>query len=215
MAVLFGQSLGIPVFYKHESFGEIIDFPPMPVSLDYTLIGNYSHLFHKLNKGETLDSKEIEEIESYDREKILIFLDSIEENGESLYELNAMGTLYLETFYLSLKEKKTLKDLPESKRKAPSLSQHHYPRGFKEFVDKVWAENRWIITCKDTHYNKQKSIRKGIKFFVVQEKESHLLIGTYRYKNEDFGARFAIILEEKDIDLLSLAANILNDKYGI
>lgn len=213
LAVLFGQSLGIPVFYKHESFGEIIDFPPMPVALDYTLIGRYSHLFRKLNKGETLDSEVIGEIENYDREKILIFLDSIEENGDSLYEINTMGTLYLETFYLRIKEKKTtLKELPEDKRKKPSLSQHHYPKGFKEFVDKVWRENKWIVTCKDTHYNKQKSIRNGVNFFVSQEKEDSNIIGTY--KNDSFGARFKIILEEKEIHLLSLAADMLNDKYS-
>ncbi len=213
LAVLFGQSLGIPVFYKHESFGEIIDFPPMPVSLDYTLIGRYSQLFHKLNKGETLDSEDVGEIENYDREKILVFLDSIEENGEYLHEINTMGTLYLETFYLRIKERKTLKELPENKRKKPSLSQHHYPKGFKEFVDKVWRENKWIVTCKDTHYNKQKSIRNGVNFFVSQEKEDHNIIGTY--KNDSFGARFKIILEERDIDSLSLAADMLNDKYRI
>ncbi len=212
LAVLFGQSLGIPVFYKHESFGEIIDFPPMPVSLDYTLIGRYSHLFHKLNRGKTLDSEDIGEIENYDREKILLFLDSIEENGESLHEINTMGTLYLETFYLRIKERKTLKDLSEDKRKKPSLSQHHYPKGFREFVDKVWRENRWIVTCKDTHYNKQKSIRNGINFYVAREKEDSNIIGTY--KNDSFGARFKIILEEKEIDLLSLAADMLNDKYS-
>ncbi|MGI5862875.1 MAG: putative CRISPR-associated protein [Myxococcales bacterium] len=36
VAVLIGQALGSPVFYKHERFeSEVIAFPPMPVSFDY------------------------------------------------------------------------------------------------------------------------------------------------------------------------------------
>ncbi len=35
VAVLLGQALSIPVFYKHELFSEIIAFPPMPVALDF------------------------------------------------------------------------------------------------------------------------------------------------------------------------------------
>ena len=30
-----GQALGVPVYYKHELFDEIIAFPPMPVALDF------------------------------------------------------------------------------------------------------------------------------------------------------------------------------------
>lgn len=34
IAVIVGQALNIPVFYKHERFSEIIDFPPLPISFD-------------------------------------------------------------------------------------------------------------------------------------------------------------------------------------
>ena len=34
IAVLMGQALGVPVYYKHELFDEIIAFPPMPVAFD-------------------------------------------------------------------------------------------------------------------------------------------------------------------------------------
>ena len=37
IAVLLGQAIGVPVFYKHELFPEIIAFPPMPVALDFEL----------------------------------------------------------------------------------------------------------------------------------------------------------------------------------
>ena len=37
IAVLMGQALDIPVYYKHERFNAIIPFPPMPVALDFSL----------------------------------------------------------------------------------------------------------------------------------------------------------------------------------
>ena len=33
--MLIGQALGVPVYYKHELFDEIIAFPPMPVAFDF------------------------------------------------------------------------------------------------------------------------------------------------------------------------------------
>src|SRR5439155_4048736 len=37
IAVLLGQALGVPVYYKHEHFSEIIAFPPLPVAFDFTV----------------------------------------------------------------------------------------------------------------------------------------------------------------------------------
>ena len=39
IAVLMGQALDIPVYYKHERFDAIIPFPPMPVALDFFALG--------------------------------------------------------------------------------------------------------------------------------------------------------------------------------
>lgn len=47
IAVMFGQALGVDVIYKHESFGNIIDFPPMPVSLDFHYFELYNDLFNQ------------------------------------------------------------------------------------------------------------------------------------------------------------------------
>jgi len=37
IAVVLGQALGVPVYYKHELFSEVIAFPPLPVALDLEL----------------------------------------------------------------------------------------------------------------------------------------------------------------------------------
>lgn len=35
VGMLLGQAMGIPVYYKHERFDEVVAFPPMPVALDF------------------------------------------------------------------------------------------------------------------------------------------------------------------------------------
>jgi putative CRISPR-associated protein (TIGR02619 family) len=37
IAVMMGQAIHVPVYYKHERFNEIIAFPPMPVALDFSV----------------------------------------------------------------------------------------------------------------------------------------------------------------------------------
>ena len=44
IAVVFGQVLQISVLYRHERFSEIIDFPPLPVAFDYSLLGENAAL---------------------------------------------------------------------------------------------------------------------------------------------------------------------------
>lgn len=39
--ILMGQLLGIPVVYRFETFAEVIEFPPLPVSLDWALLERF------------------------------------------------------------------------------------------------------------------------------------------------------------------------------
>ena len=54
IAVLMGQALDIPVYYKHERFDAIIPFPPMPVALDFSLWQRASGMFIVLAKDRCL-----------------------------------------------------------------------------------------------------------------------------------------------------------------
>src|SRR5438093_1489422 len=51
IAVLMGQALGVPVYYKHERFDEIIAFPPMPVALDFEVWMRLSGLLFALERA--------------------------------------------------------------------------------------------------------------------------------------------------------------------
>lgn len=207
IAVLIGQALDIPVYYKHERFNEIIDFPSLPISLDYDLLGKNSHILTEFEKGEAI---KLSDIEKYD-EKLKVFFDEIEEDGDYLLELNAIGQLYLTSFRLRYPKAIKLKELPESERKSPTFRDDHYPKGFEDFVVKLWKENKWIKTCWSLDYSKQRSI-KGIEFFVKPKDSGNILIGTFIDKN-NFGARFQVLLSDESNESLNWAADYLNRKY--
>lgn len=211
VAVMIGQVLNIPVYYKHERFSEIIDFPPMPISLDYDILGRNSDILTDFEQGKLYTENEIKPLD----EKLRVFLTEVEIDNEIVFELNPIGQLYLTSFRLRYPKVVHLKPLTDTERKEPVFgNDHHYPIGFKDFVIKVWKENSWIKTCSSLHYNKQKSI-KGIGFTVKTNDDKNnkdILVGTYTDKN-NFGARFEIVLADESKESLNWAADQLNQKY--
>ena len=207
VAVLIGQALDIPVYYKHEKFSEIIDFPPLPISLDYDLLGRNSDILTDFERNGTYAKSELGEFD----EKLRVFLTEVEINNEPVFELNAIGQLYLTSFRLRYPKVANLKALSDSERKDPTFRDDHYPIGFKEFVEKVWRENRWIKTCWSMSYHGQRSI-KGIGFVVKKDGNKNILVGTYQDK-DDFGARFQVVLADESNESLNWAADQLNQKY--
>ena len=87
IAVLVGQALNIPVTYKHERFSEIIDFPPLPISFDYRILGRNAELLTDFERGQALSSSEAGSLD----EKLRVLLTEVSEDGESLYELSPIG----------------------------------------------------------------------------------------------------------------------------
>jgi putative CRISPR-associated protein (TIGR02619 family) len=206
IAVVIGQALNIPVFYKHEFFNKIINFPPMPVSLDYSLIGNFASIFHALENDEVL---EIEQNEILD-EKLKMFIEETELDGKNLIGLSPIGHVYLTAFrILNPKKPDELKD--SKSRKNPSFgNDHHYPSGFKNFLTKVWEENLWISQIISQDYSQQKGLKKD-GFFVKNNGNNHEIIGTYRGRN--FSTCFKLITENNSKIDLTWAADKLNTKY--
>ncbi len=208
VAVLIGQALDIPVYYKHERFSEIIDFPPLPISLDYDLLGRYSDILTDFERGKSFARSEIDNFD----EKLRVFLTEIEVDGESVFELNAIGQLYITSFRLRYPKIVQLRPLTEDERKEPTFRDDHYPKGFKEFVYKVWKENKWIKTCWSLSYHGQASI-KGIGFYVrTTIDHKRIIVGTYQDK-DNFGARFQVILSNESFESLNWAVDQLNMKY--
>jgi putative CRISPR-associated protein (TIGR02619 family) len=206
VAVVLGQALGIPVFYKHEKFSETIAFPPLPISLDYSLFGTHADLLNLFERGGTLTHEELKDAD----ERLFLFLNEEKVDSASLYELNAVGQIYLTGFRIT--RGRTIKLTPAKDRKIPTFRSDHYPKGFKEFVNRIWEENSWIKTARSTDYSGQAGI-KAVGFRVRHWDSRPVLEGTYLDK-DGFGARFELVLEDSSLDVLTLAADRLNEQYA-
>ncbi len=206
VAVILGQALDIPVYYKHEKFREIIDFPPLPISFDYEIMARYSDLLTDFERGESLTSAEIDTVDP----KLRVLLAEVPVDNETLYELSAIGQIYMTGF--RLRNPRPINLTPANEKIPPSFRDDHYPNGFKEFVNKVWREIVWIVTINSLPYDKQRSI-KGIGFKVREQGDcQRCLIGTYQDEN-NFGARFMLHVTDSSDTALTWAADYLNQKY--
>ncbi|GIV81237.1 MAG: hypothetical protein KatS3mg051_0591 [Anaerolineae bacterium] len=203
IAVVVGQTLGIPVLYRHERFSEIVDFPPMPVTFDYSLLGENSALLTDFERGKAFSLTEIGELD----ERLRVLLEEVEVDGEPLFELGAIGQIFVLGYRQRLSKPHDLPPADEQKKRPPRFSEHHYPKGFKDFVTKVWQETPWIVTAESCDYSGQKGI-KGVGFQVRGEE----LFGTYQDR-DNFGGRFKILTTATSLDGLIWAADQLNQKY--
>lgn len=203
IAVVFGQALSVPVLYRHERFSEIIEFPPMPIALDYDLLGRNAGLLATFERGDALTTSEIETLD----EKVRVLLEEIEVDGEHVFELGAVGQIFLTGFRLRFPRSRELKPIPDEEKAAPHCPpDHHFPKGFIPFVEKVCREISWIKSAHCVPYDRQATI-KGIGFYVREGD----LIGTYK---SDFGGRFKILTNADGPDQLAWAADQLNLRYG-
>ncbi len=199
IAVLVGQALDLPVFYKHERFDSIIDFPPMPISLDFSVLAENAHLLVSLEREGTLTSDEISGIGP----KLRVFLNEEPCDGKVLYELNAVGQIYLTAFRQRVPRR--IKVHSAESRKTPTFgNDHHYPAGFKEFVNNVWNQNSWIETIHTIPFDPS---AKKMGFAVKPLDGERVLIGWFEH------SRFRVMIADESFDALALAADILNRDY--
>ncbi len=206
IAVIVGQALQIPVYYKHENFSTMIDFPPLPVGFDYSILGDNAHILRYLEQGNIFSWENPENLDP----RLKVLLTETEIDGKLWYELSPIGQIYLTGFRIRYPK---VPDLVPCKHKKPPTfgNDHHFPPDFKKFVKKIWNETPWIKTAYTLPYAGQKGI-KGNWFKVEKEGNSQLLIGMYRKK--DFGAKFRIRLSKETHECLTWAADQLNRQYG-
>ncbi len=205
IAVVVGQALNVPVYYKHERFSEIIEFPPMPIALDYDILAENADILSDFERNQTFSATELGEMD----DRLRVFLSEVPIDNEVHFELNAIGQIYLTGFRLRYLPRVKLEEAEN--RTLPTFgNDHHYPPGSKEFVNKVWQENSWITTIHSIPYGGQKGI-KEIGFRVNHQGEERQLVATF--KHDDFGAKFRIRLPDETNVKLALAADRLNQQY--
>lgn len=204
VAALVGSALQIPVYYKHEMFDQIIGFPPLPVSLDDQLVKrNLAYL-------EAIENTESQNAPA--EPALLALIDQVEIEGQPLYALSPMGQICLTAYRQRHPAPLVLPPAAAAKdRKDPSFRDDHYPKGFHDFVNKIWRESAYITHCSSKSYDKQKGIRHG--HFYIQPHDPELIIGEYLDANQ-FGSRFRILTTATSPAERQAILQDLRQRYG-
>jgi len=151
IAVLMGQALGVPVYYKHELFDEIIAFPPMPVALDFEAWMRLSGLLLVLQA----DLQPADLVEDYpdDVETLESLVDRETVDGVDYLELSPTGQIFHETFrerFRTTRDQVLPPPVPTGQKKPPHFedSGHmHAVRGLKAFLEAVTAGVPQVVRC--------------------------------------------------------------------
>ena len=156
IAVLMGQALDIPVYYKHERFDAIIPFPPMPVALDFSIWQRASGMFMVLSKEGVVSWEQYRE--DWD-ERFEPLVNREEIDGNDYLELSATGQIFHETFRTRFQQIKT-HSLPRSttadEKQAPNLGHHGYGQArthILRFLQKLTDEVPYVRFCHSTYWN--------------------------------------------------------------
>lgn len=154
VGVLLGQSLGVPVYYMHERFSEIIAFPPMPVALDFEFWMEHSGLLQQLDKDFI---KKADFAENWS-EKLETLVDQEVENGIEYICLSATGQIFHETFRERFRSQKDqVLPPPAQKKLEPVLRDHGVIRKLEaellRYLNAITQEVPYVTQCVTTYCN--------------------------------------------------------------
>ncbi len=159
IATLVGQALGVPVYYKHERFDEIIEVPPMPVSLDYEYWMQISGLLFDLSKTSDFVREQEYAEELNGDERIESMIDRVPIDDHIFIELSPVGQIFYETFkdkFKSERDQILPQRVPESQKKEPRWEDSGHTRQHPEIIDlmkKLTDEFPFVKSCATYYYN--------------------------------------------------------------
>lgn len=153
VAVLMGQAVGVPVYYMHERFSEIIAFPPLPVAFDFDLWTRASGLLTALEREPHPRAAFADEWD--ERYESLVEAETID--GSEYLELSATGQVFHDTFRERFR---TARDRvlppPAAATRPPKLTDHgviNRLRGeLARFLQAV-TEVPQVVGCEVTYCN--------------------------------------------------------------
>jgi putative CRISPR-associated protein (TIGR02619 family) len=153
IAVLIGQALRVPVYYKHERFSEIISFPPMPISLDADLWLNHCGWLSALQDPAALLSTATLPTPWDEALEPLIERDTID--GVEYVALSATGQIFHEAFRDRQPDPAALPPpVPSSQKQAPQLTDHNWGNAHTAILrhlQQVTDQCPYAVGCR-THY---------------------------------------------------------------
>ena len=207
IAVLMGQALDIPVYYKHERFNEIIPFPPMPVALDFSLWERASGMFMVLSKENACEPWDQFKDEWDVRFEPLVNRERID-NKEYL-ALSATGQIFHETFRSRFQESKATslpRDATDDEKESPKLGAHGWNQArdpIFRFLERVTDARPYIRYCYSTYWNP--NLSESTRFRMSGGKVEGI------YSNRTWCVKFGVFTTEDNLDQLSVVVADLND----
>ncbi len=157
VAVLLGQALGVPVFYKHEFFSEIIAFPPMPVALDFEVWMRASGMLRQLER-ESGPIPAADYAADWD-EKYESLVERVAIDGQDYLELSPTGQIFHETFrerFRSACDAILPPPVPPGQKRPPRLEKAGWPGTHPEverFMARATAEVDQVAHCATFYFN--------------------------------------------------------------
>ncbi|WP_025324149.1 putative CRISPR-associated protein [Deferrisoma camini] len=152
VAVVIGQALGVPVFYRHERFPEVISFPPLPVSLDYGLWMRWSGVLAALDRGEWVRWLDVAD----DWEPVMeTMVERVALEESEFLDLSAMGQVFHEAFRHRFRsEADRLLPPPATQKSQPRLTDHAWGGArtrIGALLARVVDDTPYVTSCR-THY---------------------------------------------------------------
>jgi putative CRISPR-associated protein (TIGR02619 family) len=157
IAVLLGQALGVPVYYKHEHFREIIAFPPLPVAFDFAVWMRASALLFAL-------AREPRPADAYADdwdERCESLVERVTIDGRDYLELSAAGLIFHETFrdrFRSCRDQVLPPAVPPGQKKPPILKSNEghmlaHRAEIERFLSRVTQQVGPVALCVTSYYN--------------------------------------------------------------
>jgi putative CRISPR-associated protein (TIGR02619 family) len=157
IGVLLGQAIGVPVYYKHEQFSEIIAFPPMPVALDFEVWMRASGMLRGLERTpEPLSAAPF--ADEWD-EKYESLVERVSIDGQEYLELSPAGQIFHETFrerFRTARDQVLPPPAPSAQKRPPRLEKAGWPGEHPEvehFMSRVTSEVPQVKHCATFYYN--------------------------------------------------------------
>ncbi len=159
LAVLLGQALGVPVYYMHERFTEIISFPPMPIALDFEMWMRASGMLYDLERNPE-PSPADDYADDWD-EKFESLVERVPIDGQDYLELSPTGQIFHETFrqrFRSIRDQVLPPAVPAGQKKEPILKSDEghmlaHRAEVERFLVRVTREVGPVALCVTSYFN--------------------------------------------------------------
>ncbi len=207
IAVLMGQALNIPVYYKHERFDAIIPFPPMPVALDFELWERASGMFMVLGKPNACEPYENFSEDWDERFEPLVIRVRIDD--EDYLELSATGQIFHDTFRSRFQQHQSTR-LPraarEDEKRPPALGAHGYNEArdnIERHLQRITDERPYVRSCHSTYWNPD--LPESNRFRMAKGEVQGI------YSNGTWCVKFTVRTTAEDEDQLRIVVADLNE----